>query len=272
MEETIRFQYLRSGNGYVGAGGVIPQSLSRHHMISYPFMLTYWVATLFYLNRDNQYVGAFENFIQKNGIALNGGMQNFMQLFNRNLEEIVSGNIGDLNKLCWAHSNLFIGPAGKYRDDDPSQKVEECPLNMDKRQKGLSKEVIDIWSKHVSSSRIVGERDQYITVKINMEGMGIFVPKFFEYLNYTTEIYVTGYDEWAVVLENSDYKALHTFWINENAGKKPNITKNRYKFVLREKAAAEGEKYVCITGFEGDRVWGIEKNGIDESQYQKKFI
>lgn len=275
---NITYRYERTGN-YPGNGKALGAELARHHILSYPFMRSFAVVTFWYMaTHESDSIAAkaknkLDDFYQARGVGIGvNGWFNTCKLFKNksNLELEVEKASGFLNWICWAESNLFIGPAGKHRLDDPSQKMDQFPLNMDKAVKHKATEVKKAWDK-ICASRLVGEKDQMISLSINDKELPNFVEIFVEYICLSKPkcIYESKYKDWAAYPTTGKSKP-HQFWLNLS---QPNndIKDKRYKFALRDEAAKANEPWVCIKKFDADTVMGIEKGDPGSGEYDKTF-
>ena len=170
------------------------------------------------------------------------------------LEAAVSKNIGILNWICWAQPNLFIGPSGIYREDDPSQKMEEFPIHMNPKQKELATKVKAGWSS-VSSSRIVGEAGQMINISVNVDCLddkkrNTFIPAFLDYITASREVYKTRFDDW-VIIKN---KRKYDFWVQPFPVNSKNIQGEKveiFRFSLKvQNENIEKNTVIRLIGFQ----------------------
>ena len=174
MDGKFKIIYNRIGN-YPG-NGVLSGYMARHHVISYPFMQVYAVVAAWYCTVHNKkLINQYDAFFNARGV--NWGA--FQAVFNIPADENyvyleMDANqpyAGIINWVCWAESNLFIGPAGCYRLDDPSQRVDKIPLSMDTRQKKLAEAVKEAW-KMVANPAVTGAAGQLIEFSININKAG----------------------------------------------------------------------------------------------------
>lgn len=280
MDISIKYPYERTGNYPLAGAGNLNAGLARHHILSFPFMLSFAVVTFWYIathqNDAASYAEAMlDNFFRDDKRNQNGWLT-LCGCFNKKDTQLYFGQeIQDaksaLNWICWAESNLFIGPAGKHRIDDPSQKMDHIPLSMGATKKGKkvmdkAAEVKSVWAT-VCHSGNSGEDGQPITLSINDQAVPNFVKVFAEYicLSEADVIYRSKYSDWAAYLAtDTSGKTPHQFWINTSRSCDDN-QKACYQFALRDKAAVPKENWVCITNFDDKKVMGIEagKPGSD---------
>lgn len=281
MDITIKYRYERTGN-YPGAGKALSADLARHHILSYPFMRSFAVVTFWYIATHGsnsiakQAKEKLDNFYRVRKV---GGWFKTCEPFNNQsyLEDQVNKASSFLSWICWAESNLFIGPAGRYRLDDPSQRMDKFPLYMDDRVKIGATRVKEAWVA-ICNSSVVGEEGAEITLNIKSDKLPNLLPNFVEaFVDYIClsqpgKIYRSAYREWAAysVAVTGKLKP-HQFWLDLS---QPNndIKDKHYKFALRDKAAKANEPWVCIKKFDdNDTVVGIEMENPGSREYDKTF-
>lgn len=265
MDITIEYLYKRMG-GFPNSNETLSKNLARHHILSYPFMLSFSVVTFWYIatcGSESIAKQKLDNFYEVRKV---GGWFDACAPFKNksNLVRAVNDASSFLSWICWAESNLFIGPAGRYRLDDPSQKMDKFPLYMDDRVKIGATRVKKAWGA-ICDSSVVGEEGEGITLNIRSGKLPNFVEAFVDYicLSQPGKIYRSAYREWAAYPDAVTGKLMpHQFWLDLS---QPNddIKDKRYKFALRDEAAKAKEPWVCIKKFDADTVMGIEKGGPD---------
>lgn len=270
MDITIKYRYERTGN-YPGGGKALGAELARHHILSYPFMRSFAVVTFWYMatHGSDSIKKKLDYFY---GVRKVGGWFKACEPFNNQsyLEDPVNKASSFLSWICWAESNLFIGPAGRYRLDDPSQRMDKFPLYMDDRVKIGATRVKEAWVA-ICDSSVVGEEGAEITLNIKSDKLPNFVEAFVDYicLSKPDDIYESKYKEWAAYPTTGKSKP-HQFWLNlsKSGG---DIKAERYRFALRDKAANAKEPWVCIKKFDADTVMGIEMGNPGSGEYDKTF-
>jgi hypothetical protein len=253
MKGKFIIQYRRNNGGYPGTQTALSGHLARHHIISYPFMAVYAVVAMWYCSLHQDVWKEYCKFFSRQMLSLDATIKYFNDLIDKSnifidLTAAKNVYVASLRRVCWAESNLFIGPAGAYRTDDPSQCKEKYPLSMDEKQVKKADAVWKKWST-ISSARITGEDNQFITFSLeDDEKLADFVSAFLEYINYTQDIHVTRYDDWAAVPYDG-VKEVYTFWValQKNTDGKAEKT---FQFRLRDKAANEEEPVVCMISFD----------------------
>lgn len=269
---SIQYAYQRTGNYPGNVVGAWHAGLARHHILSFPFMCSFAVVTFWYIathqNDAASYAKAkLDAFYKARGGGLNGWFT-LCARFNKEgggyLGAEVQGANSILNWICWAESNLFIGPAAIYRTNDPSQKMDQIPLSMGETEKGKAvmdkaTDVKKAWDD-ICKSSIVGEDGQPISLSINDGGLPNFVKVFVDYicLSEPNVIYRSKYKDWAANLSTDTAgNTPHQFWINtKKAGDV--IKEERYRFAIRNQEAGANEPWVRITTFNDKDVLGVK--------------
>lgn len=235
---NITYEYHRTEAP--GGYPTIDPRLSRHHIISYPFMRTFTEVLLRFRNDP-----AIDGKKRATILAL---MEDF-----KNKNHIQGEDDALIKYLCWAKPNLFIGPSSVYRDDDPSQLMENCPLLLNKKVQDSAKKVKELW-KRVSHSYHVGESGTEICISVDERAVPDFLIAFLEYVNLPDDIYQTKCSEWLVVCETGPKYQVYKFFIHLQDERKiqENIhKKSRYKFVLNKNETVQ--KSVVVLNKIGDR-------------------
>lgn len=268
--DNITYRYRRPSGGYPGPG-ILPAGLTRHHIFSYPFMLTYAVVTMHYLanHEDGKAMDKLQKFYQARPGAVIPQVSEFGY---SSLEDKVEGNMAGLVWICWAEPNLFIGPSGVCRDDDPSQRMEQFPLSLPARQMQLAEEVGRNW-KAVSSSRIVGREDETISVAFDAKKMPQFVHSFLDYISYrggsgAQNIHRTNYGDWALKKNAAEAGEVYRF-VMKPGGSAEKLEK--FLFVLRTGSMKPERKGVAVTAYGDGFVWGKFRGEITEEELSAVF-
>lgn len=244
---NISFIYNR-GDSFPG-NTVLNNRFSRHHIISYPMMRCFAEVLL--------------QFEKKEIVTADKELREKYEKFNRaytgqNMDE-------KKNRIAWAYSNLFIGPSSKYREDDPSQKMDKIPISFPEKRAILAKNVKLAWNK-ISSSYIVGESDTEISLKIseNKNDVKTFLSTFIDYiLDVRTEgaIHVTRLNDWVVKPDTSQSgEYYHFYFRNVRDGE---VSQN-YGFYLYERSMSLGKGLVAITKFDDSELSGIHNSKTKE--------
>lgn len=231
----------------------LPPYMARHHLISYPFMHSFAIVLLWYIANDSNY----QQMERLNKFFISHGQSNWkdrIKIFAGNNKGCnYDGGNSDVNncirEICWAPANLFIGPSGEYREDDPSQKMEELPNSFPDKQKELAGNTIAKWNT-ISKSRIVGRDGAKISIQIeNTRSLSEFINAFVNYITCSENVYKTCYNDWVVV---SSQNKKYSFWVEENMSKKKiEDVPDKFKFCLRkdEPMPKQNEVIVRVTDF-----------------------
>lgn len=269
---NISYRYKRPTGGYPGPG-VLGANLSRHHIFSYPFMLTYAVVTLHYLanSGDKKALGKLEAFYRA---RVGGGIPFDVSNFkNSALETKVDETMGSLVWICWAEPNLFIGPDGACRYDDPSQRREQLPLSFPERPKKLAEAVAGKWAA-ASSSRIVGREGEVISVSFDDRKLADFADSFLDYIGYVgaggaQNIHRTTFGDWVVVKDEMGSKNVFQF-VMKIGGRVTGEPEN-FRFRLRENGMTPDSKGVSVTEYGDKLVRGNFRGAITEEELKTVF-
>ena len=168
MNYSIRYHYERGGDSpLTNPNG----TLSNHHVLSYPHMYALGVIVLATAVADTDFRNRCSDVLAR----YYGG--NGMRLTSEKLPDLTGnkisfvgkkGQIGPiLKQIAWTHDNLFVGPSGKYRDDDPSQRTDGIPISVGRwdfpnTMQTLFREI---------KSYVANEKDQIGTINIEEHKM-----------------------------------------------------------------------------------------------------
>lgn len=256
MGENIKFRYNRGA--YPGLAPALSPTLSRHHIISYPFMMSFSVVTYYYLATagSNEEWQLLTNFFNARDAVIPNKTTIRNNFSKENLEASVNTHFGELNRMSWAESNLFIGPNSSYRGDDPSQKRDECPVSLaDKKLK--ADDLLRIWTS-VSSSKIVGAADKTISINIEDRNLLAFCRTFLTYINAGTSVYHTKYSDWCVTCESGRHEGNYPYYIPKTPPTE--LESESFKFSLRN-ARTDLVSHKIVSIALGDRAMGVVKDG-----------
>lgn len=171
MNYSIRYYYERGGDGPpTNPNG----TLSNHHVLSYPHMyalgvivLATAVADTDFRNRCSDVLGNYYNDNKGGGVQLTS--EKLPDLTDNKISFVDKKDQIDpiLKKIAWTHDNLFVGPSGKYRDDDPSQGTDGIPISVGRwdfpnTMQTLFREI---------KSYVANEKDQIGTINIEEHKM-----------------------------------------------------------------------------------------------------
>lgn len=153
--------------------------LSRHHIIAFPYMYALGVIVVAYLyryrmERDSR-IREIEDFYKyyygnetPNGTDLWRVLQeNHICHGDRNRLNFTQGNcVAVFNRLAWTPENIFLGPAGKFREDDPGQECEQIPLSM----RCLQTERYLIWVLYEKYRQVLCRQKSTLAMRTNETG------------------------------------------------------------------------------------------------------
>ncbi|MBD5470809.1 MAG: hypothetical protein HDR19_06800 [Lachnospiraceae bacterium] len=213
MRVSISYYYYRGGTA---AGPALSNFLSHHHVISYPRMYYLGVLSLCYLKKLKT----------TNESAANAKMQTLLNACRipnlpvanavnavSNTEpdrfNIPEGNNNIQNTLygiAWMPQNLFIGPAGKIRLDDPSQNNDKLPIGMPNAQKRNINQIItglNLYS-HSNIPHVCGAGGQTNAVAFDNEAdFNRLVELFFDNIGGTCGCYDSKISDWLIGVNNN---------------------------------------------------------------------
>lgn len=129
---SIQYTYQRSGAGPPGAA-VLNNTLSHHHMLSFPRIYALGAIVMAsaaikgdcngFTTRLQRYYGAAIPTLAPKDLPKVIGHTISYPEDNNSLHQV-------LTTIGWTSDNLFIGPSGVYRSDDPSQGNDTRPDSM----------------------------------------------------------------------------------------------------------------------------------------------
>lgn len=239
--KNITYEYQRANAP--GNYPVIDPRLSRHHIISYPFMRTFAEVLLQF--RDNPNMDAVKR----------EQIRTLIDAFKRKNRINWADDNTLIVYLCWARPNLFIGPSSVYRDDDPSQRMEKFPLLLNSSVRESAKKVKELWNG-MSNSYLVGEKDTRISISVDERKVPDFLIAFLNYVNLPNDIYDTKCSEWLVVCETDPKNLRYRFYIHllsERRIQEELHNKLRYKFVLKKDQDKVVQEPVVVIHQLGDK-------------------
>lgn len=254
---NITYEYRRADAP--GNYPAIDPRLSRHHIISYPFMRTFAEVLLRF--RDDPEVDA----------AKREQIRTLIDAFKRKNRINWADDNTLIVYLCWARPNLFIGPSSAYRDDDPSQRMEKFPLLLNSSVRESAKKVKELWNG-MSNSYLVGEKDTRISISVDERKVPDFLIAFLNYVNLPNDIYDTKCSEWLVVRETDPKNLRYRFYIHLLDEKKlmdPTKKKERYKFVLNReenKDKVVQDSVVVIHQLDNQKCLGEIRKALPDSE------
>ena len=213
MRISISYYYYRGGTA---AGPALSSFLSHHHVISYPRMYYLGVLSLCYLKKLRA----------TNESAANAKIQTLLSACRipnlpianavtavSNTEpdsfNIPEGNNNIQNTLygiAWMPQNLFIGPAGKIRSDDPSQNNDKLPPGMPDAQKRNINQIIAGLNQYSHSNipHVCGAGGQRNAVAFDNESdFNKLVELFFDNIGGTFGCYDSKISDWLIGVNSS---------------------------------------------------------------------
>lgn len=181
MDISITYTYQRGGNANDRR---VYHNISHHHVISYPRMYELGALALCYLDR-----------LERNDIDINARVELLAGINSLTTARVMSavhavilledtGRIiyhlpsyrseihACLSEIAWLPMNLFTGPKGDFRSDDPSQRYDSFPPNMPRKQRDAIQNIINGILKYCTS-RIPNDRTKLDFISAGQTHQGI---------------------------------------------------------------------------------------------------
>ena len=148
----MRLEYDYRRNDYPHGGDTLGAHLSRHHVVCYPHMYAFGVILLAYfqllgdaLDSDAKYQ-KFLRYYGRWSATNDSAVHNIVRACKNGQRDVL--NYYDdkcrnfFKEVAWTESNLFIGPSGTLRADDPGQGIDTVPVSMG--QDGFIRRLIEL--------------------------------------------------------------------------------------------------------------------------------
>ena len=104
-----------------------------------------------------------------------------------------------LTKVAWTEMNLFIGPAGIYRDDDPSQRNDKLPKGMPETTKTALKEVMTTIKSFSSSlPHVTGSGGDTQCARMSQKAFENITNTFLDKIKVTPRTYDSKVSDWYI--------------------------------------------------------------------------
>lgn len=206
MDISITYTYQRGGNANDRR---VYHNISHHHVISYPRMYELGALALCYLDR-----------LERNDIDINARVELLAGINSLTTARVMSavhavilledtGRIiyhlpsyrseihACLSEIAWLPMNLFTGPKGDFRSDDPSQRYDSFPPNMPRKQRDAIQNIINGILKYCTS-RIPNESGESGTVRFSQKSFNCLMDIFFSNINLCLPCYDSKVADWVV--------------------------------------------------------------------------
>ncbi len=292
----MRIYYHYARGDYCGRGEKNNNDyVSRHHAISYPHMYMFGVVLLAYFQIEwNSFEGnesnrskrleridlfqKFQKYYGESSATNSSSIQSILKDHMNEGDDLF--NYTDRNcqnffmQVAWTDANLFMGPAGKFRSDDPGQGLDGIPLTLGSDE--FIKKLGELRDAHFITGLPAMNQNQPSNSWINLEKEDIaYIAK--EYLQHLPKSiirqrpYETRVSDWCAVVESADNRPNNKCYdIFFGRGiKQPREEIVRFKLVL-----AENPQYIPAAKFKyhlcRDKV--VVLIGIDHTRKDDFFI
>lgn len=124
-----------------------------------------------------------------------------------------TNSVATLNRLAWTPENLFIGPAGKFRGDDPASNCDKIPISMKARScnsKSFNRYLYDKYQQMLADKRkydIALTKNDYGYIYIDETELIDFSTNFLSRLKNLTAVrreHNTLVNDWVAIRRNSN--------------------------------------------------------------------
>lgn len=220
MRISISYYYERGGNA---AGGLASNRLSHHHVIAYPYMYYLGVISLCYLRHlrdagDASYESSKQKLfdachapnlnldmaVDRIVCTLDRGVKHFSLSRGAQIDEV-------LTKVAWMPMNLFTGPCGEIRADDPGQGYDTMPEGMRRNQKEKLEGIISAIKTYNHSSipheQGAGGSTQSISFN-NDTYLSKFAEEFLSCFDSRMGCYNASVSDWLIESNKKYYRVL----------------------------------------------------------------
>lgn len=250
----MRIEYDYKRNNYVGGGKVYDSdNISRHHIVSYPHMFEFGTILLAYFQiLGDGLLGDlyFKRFLEYYGVHSSTNLSTIQTI----LKEQRSGLRDAFNyceKNCrnffmtvaWTDANLFTGPAGKLRADDPGQSVDGVPSSL--TLNSFETALINIRMSGIIKGKPALSKGERGSINLEERKIAEIAREYIRNLPNITCPYETRVSDWlAVPLEanrSRQYDCYDIFFSTNP--KNNNLEKRGYKLELAKHAEYPSETH-----------------------------
>ena len=181
-EYSLQYKFLKGGAPPGPA--LMTNALSHHHRLSMPHIYALGAIVMAAAATNSQIHDAF-NSLLLNYYGPNMGLgqnslpnveygDNVIKVYYPDDNQVLRGI---LSRISWTDDNLFVGPAGKYRNDDPSQQNDKIPRSVGKWR--FTDELISAFSLlNQPVPHVEGQGGKSFAVHLNERVMTQIVDKF----------------------------------------------------------------------------------------------
>lgn len=287
MRISISYYYERGGTA---AGEVASNRLSHHHVIAYPYMYYLGVISLCYLRhlkdeKDASYKSSIQKLLEachapnlnlesldsavkKIVCTSKSGKKNFSLSRGAQIDEV-------LTKVAWMPMNLFTGPCGQIRAEDPGQGYDTMPVGMRSKQKEKLESIISAIKTYNHSSipheQGAGGSTQSISFN-NVTYFSKLANEFLSCLDSRMGCYDSSVSDWLIESNKKYYKVLVYKGKPERAftdgNRKEKDTING-QFVVKKEHQNVSRQIFKLLGIGKEEVYGILiDNAENEYEHQ----
>lgn len=208
MRILISYRYDRGGACVKEKKGNLSAQMSRHHIISYPWMYFLGVLSLVFLKRseeDGESIESRIKLLERAARIENKSIYNALHMLKMDRGGIwlfppEGDSIKDtLYHIAWMPMNLFTGPSAKLRMDDPGQKNDKIPLSMPKDRKNKIENMKSGLRKYAGNINIPHAGGGTDCVRFNDErNFDQLMSIFFRNIEEKNECYDSKISDWFV--------------------------------------------------------------------------
>jgi len=244
MPYSLNYTYRRLG---AAPGGVLNNRLSNHHVISYPRMYFLGIAALARAKNDIKYRSILTPLLG-HGINMNAVLdavkcdgKKFSYGDNNPLINQV------LYAIAWKPINLFIGPSGTFRTDDPSQKYDKLPNGMPKDRQEALNSLMSCIKTNMKSVIPNSEGDGGVNKAVNMTDaeFNAVTESFIKNIKNVLAAYSSKVSDWVINSGTVNYKVSFDDVIRANKTK----SGQEGKFAILDatnKPSGKKEQFFCV--------------------------
>lgn len=187
--------------------------------------------------------------------------------------EVVDPLSAVMSKICWTHFNLFLGPRGSLRNDDPSQHMESTRPNSFKSARWEVLVKLNQMYKDIGI-RSADQTNQEIKYKISYAAAQKISQYFLDNVKKIRP-HQTLVSDW-VVADMS--KKKYSFSIDLAQAKKSNETSTRAPraivsnlyFCCKSAGTPESDTYYSVAKPDGKKFFAIKRQGQPSSEHLNK--
>lgn len=229
----MRLEYEYRRNDYPHAGDMpLGAHLSRHHVVCYPHMYAFGVILLAYFQLLGDALDSdapYQKFLRYYGqwSATNDSAVHNIVGNCKNGQRDVLNYYDDkcrnfFKEVAWTESNLFIGPSGTLRADDPGQGIDTVPVSMG--QDGFIRRLIELRGRGIPGV-IPMSADQAGFISLDVKDISDIARGYIEKLPDVPVLHESRVSDWravplADVGSNRSHEAFEIFFSKNSKNNK----------------------------------------------------